>query len=177
MADVLLELILKKDPRKIKIKEITGLASIDRQTFYYHFTDIYDLAAYTYKRGVARLFGCNNIEDTYPNYDSSYCTEIMHGLAGTSPGQKELAVFMHGQNPRGQFYTIVRRNILAEATNVNFFKGIPEEKRSFLLDVLTSAHVAVLVGWLQGEYSASSTEMDLILKKKHEAIFSAFRFD
>lgn len=36
---------------------------------------------------------------------------------------------------------------------------------------------AVLVGWLQGEYSVSGAEIDIILKKKHEAIFTAFRLD
>lgn len=177
MADTLLELIVTKNPKKITIKEIADSASVDRQTFYYHFSDIYELAAYAYKREVARLFGYEKIEDTYPFYDSTYCTEIIRGLEGASPGMRELAVFIHAQNPRGHFYNIVKRNITAEAINANFIEGIADEKMDLLMDVLTSAHVAVLVGWLQGEYNVSGQEIDIILKKKHEAIFSAFRLD
>jgi AcrR family transcriptional regulator len=177
MADAMLALITTKNPKKIKIKEITDAAGVDRQTFYYHFSDIYELAAYAYKRGVARLFGCERIEDTYPSYDSGYCTEIIREFEEGSSGLRELAVFIHNQNPRGHFYCIVKRNITAEAVNANFLKGIPPEKIDFLMDVLTSSHVAVLVGWLKGEYNVSGKEIDIILKKKHEAIFSAFRLD
>jgi AcrR family transcriptional regulator len=177
IADVFVDLILSKNPRKITVKEVSRLSGVDRQTFYYHFCDIYELAAYAYKRGVARLFGKERIEDTYAGYDSSYCTEIIRGLEGASPGLKELAIFIHTQNPRGHFYNIVKRNITAEALNVGFLEGIKPEQTDLLMNVLTSSHVTILIGWLQGEYNVSGNEIDIILKKKHEAIFSAFRLD
>ena len=43
VADALLELIRRKDADKITVKDLVEVCGISRQTFYYHFKDIYDL--------------------------------------------------------------------------------------------------------------------------------------
>ena len=44
IKDSLIELLNSKPMDKITVKEISELCNISRQTFYYHFNDIYDIA-------------------------------------------------------------------------------------------------------------------------------------
>ena len=43
LAEALISLSNKKDFSKITVSEIVDYCNINRKTFYYHFTDIYDL--------------------------------------------------------------------------------------------------------------------------------------
>lgn len=44
-ADELKELMKRKPLDKISIRELTDGCGVNRQTFYYHFADIYDLVS------------------------------------------------------------------------------------------------------------------------------------
>lgn len=56
LSGALKTLLSKKTVDKITIGEITDLAQVSRKTFYYHFTDIYDLIEWTLMDDAARLF-------------------------------------------------------------------------------------------------------------------------
>ena len=43
LVETLLSLLEKKPLSKITVSEIVNLCDINRKTFYYHFTDVYDL--------------------------------------------------------------------------------------------------------------------------------------
>ena len=49
LAETLKKLLSKNKLNKITIKEITEDCGVNRQTFYYHFKDIYDLLEWIYK--------------------------------------------------------------------------------------------------------------------------------
>lgn len=48
-------LLREKDPDQIRVRELTELCGIRRQSFYYHFTDIYDLFAWSVEQEGAAL--------------------------------------------------------------------------------------------------------------------------
>lgn len=48
LAEALKKLMMKKDFDKITVRELVEAANITRPTFYYHFTDIYDLLTWIY---------------------------------------------------------------------------------------------------------------------------------
>ena len=52
LAETLKKLLSKNKLNKITIKEITEDCGVNRQTFYYHFKDIYDLLEWIYKNEV-----------------------------------------------------------------------------------------------------------------------------
>ena len=52
IASALIELCEQKDFRKISVQDITKKVGLNRQTFYYHFKDIYDLLEWIYKNEV-----------------------------------------------------------------------------------------------------------------------------
>lgn len=64
MAENLQALMLEKPINKITIKELTSRCKINRQTFYYHFCDIYDLLEWLLRNRLKSI--TTNIE----NFDS-----------------------------------------------------------------------------------------------------------
>ena len=54
LSSTLKKLLLKKDIEKITIGEIAQEASVNRQTFYYHFKDIYDLVEWIYMNEIIK---------------------------------------------------------------------------------------------------------------------------
>ena len=55
MADALKQLMTKKPLNKITIREITEDCGVNRQTFYYHFEDIYDLMRWMFRQEALAL--------------------------------------------------------------------------------------------------------------------------
>ena len=57
LAQALKELLSKKELSKITIKNITDYCGVNRQTFYYHFKDVYDLIEWIYTSEVIEIEG------------------------------------------------------------------------------------------------------------------------
>ncbi len=57
LADSLKSLLEKKSIDKITVKEIVQRCDVNRQTFYYNFQDIYDLAEYLFSLEGSRIIG------------------------------------------------------------------------------------------------------------------------
>lgn len=55
LSSALKKLMRSKEMDKISIREITSLAGVNRQTFYYHFEDIYDLLRWTIQQEAITL--------------------------------------------------------------------------------------------------------------------------
>lgn len=57
LAASLRKLLARKTIDRITVKEITDDCGVNRQTFYYHFQDVYDLMEWIFKEDVANLMG------------------------------------------------------------------------------------------------------------------------
>lgn len=62
LAESLRNLMRKKPLDKIKIHEIVDACGVNRQTFYYHFQDIYALVEWMYQHDTMELIEKNNID-------------------------------------------------------------------------------------------------------------------
>ena len=60
LAESLRNLMRKKPLDKIKIHEIVDACGVNRQTFYYHFQDIYALVEWMYHHDAVELIERNN---------------------------------------------------------------------------------------------------------------------
>lgn len=60
LADTLLKLLLEKPLNKITVKELATRAKVNRQTFYYHFSDMHDLLEWLLKQKLHSII--TNIE-------------------------------------------------------------------------------------------------------------------
>lgn len=65
-ANAILEIIKYKDLSKIRITELCDYCKTDRQTFYYHFKDKYDLVAWVYQ---------SDLNESLQQYHNIFCRE------------------------------------------------------------------------------------------------------
>ena len=65
LAGALKQMMEHKPLEKIKIQEITDLCGLKRQSFYYHFQDIYDLVEWCIVEDGKRVLEGNVTEDTW----------------------------------------------------------------------------------------------------------------
>ncbi len=72
LVDTLIQLLHKKPLSKITVSEIVNTCQINRKTFYYHFTDIYDLLEWHLNEKIQEtLDAFNLLEDLEAVLDSS----------------------------------------------------------------------------------------------------------
>lgn len=79
IMDALVQLIIQKDFSKITVTDITNIAVINRATFYYHFTDKYELLIAFIKEKIAA-----NLLDELANYtkfDKKFLKNIFLSIA------------------------------------------------------------------------------------------------
>ena len=70
LATSLKKLLSQKELTKISIKDITDDCGIQRQTFYYHFADVYDLIEWIYTNEVIKPI--IHDKDTYEKWKEGF---------------------------------------------------------------------------------------------------------
>ena len=65
LANSLKTLMKKTELNKISVKNIVDECNLNRQTFYYHFKDIYDLLEWVYTNDATRAIGDKKTYDTW----------------------------------------------------------------------------------------------------------------
>ncbi len=145
LADSLRRLMKKKPLDKIKIREIVDECGLNRQTFYYHFQDIYALVEWMYK------FDGRNIVNKYlHNKDIHTCCKEM--IAYLEENREELLCIMDSKAEIYFFeflYDGVKScfNYLIKTKAVSI--GISEEYITFLSELNTNAIIGVVRTWLK----------------------------
>lgn len=65
LADSLKKLLAVKPLDKLTVSDLAADCGINRQTFYYHFRDLYDLIDWTYENDAAACIGANRTYNTW----------------------------------------------------------------------------------------------------------------
>lgn len=142
LANALGTLLEKKYLDKIRISEITDIAGISRQTFYYHFSDIYELFRWCLKRRFkmlsnkfATVDGSDMILIIYDEMLKER-TKIIH--AYKSMDHTEIKKAMHEMLDDN-----VKMQIRRKA------KGrLDEERIDFIVRTFTSSLIGLFMEWL-----------------------------
>lgn len=168
LAAALKTLMAQKSMDKITISELTAMCNIRRQSFYYHFEDIFDLlrwmfqneaisllrqqeGALLWKEGLLQLF-------RYLEENRAVCL-----CALKSVGREHLRRFFEAD-----IYAIIHRTIEQLGEDI----GVRVNLDSFVdVELLTHFYVVALAGimesWLQGEFDRTPEALiqfaDLIL--------------
>lgn len=73
LADALLHLLNQRTLDRIRVSDITDYCDLNRQTFYYHFRDIYDLLNWIFVEDVGK-----SIQELMPQYEWKEFTRAIH---------------------------------------------------------------------------------------------------
>ena len=91
LAASLKKLLSKKELAKITISNITDDCGVNRQTFYYHFKDVYDLLEWIYLNEVIQSM---NGKDTYDNWQQVFLSIFEYILANKEFVKEKLKNFI-----------------------------------------------------------------------------------
>ncbi|MGN0709353.1 MAG: TetR/AcrR family transcriptional regulator C-terminal domain-containing protein [Anaerovoracaceae bacterium] len=145
LADALRKLLEKKPLTKITVRDITDACGVNRQTFYYHFHDIYDLVEWIFKQDADRFVYSRKLD---PDDWRGTVESLMDGLAKDksfilnayySLNRRQLELFMQ---------KLARPAIEAMVKNVGASAYIAEDDINFIIDIATYALIGILMEWI-----------------------------
>lgn len=147
LGRALYTLLGKKNLDRITVADITGLCGLNRQTFYYHFHDVYELAEWLIDREVAELASSENAKT------GDWHELLMHIFLRLTESK---SVALHLYRSRGWHHIIDyvyrrvsplleerARNLVAELQ-----LDVPEEDLLFVVRTYLYALSGVLDAWL-----------------------------
>ena len=156
LAKNLKELMETKPLEKISVQEVTEKAELNRQTFYYHFDDIYDLLKWTLEREAIELLYNRQEENLWKEGLRDFLLYLENNRAFA-----QNAVYSLG---RDQFNRFFHREVYEIIGNViqqfgETFCARDEKYIAFLTHYYTVSFAAIAISWLQGEIDNSVEEV------------------
>ncbi|QBK24700.1 TetR family transcriptional regulator [Ureibacillus thermophilus] len=155
LSSSLKELMKKKPVEQISIREITELAGLNRQTFYYHFEDIYDLLKWTFQQEALVLIDVHESAKVW----QEGLLQLFHYLdenrdiclcALQSLGREHIKRF---------FYSDIHDIIYRVVYEFGIKLQAQKEYVSFLSHFFTLSLGAIVESWLNGELEQSPEEL------------------
>lgn len=142
-----LKKLSKKMPlSKITIKDITNECGVNRQTFYYHFQDKFELINWIYYTEAVE-----SISD-YSDFDhwSIAINKIFSYLAENKSFYRK-ALKVDGRNSFNNYFFEITREIIKKLVNeVAEEMDVSEKDKNFIADFYTHALIGLTVQWIKG---------------------------
>jgi probable dihydroxyacetone kinase regulator len=144
LAEALKHLLEKKTLDKITVSDLTDACGLNRQTFYYHFKDIYDLLEWIYKEDAAES---GTEEKLHENWQEAYLRLLCY-----AKNNRALVMNTYHCARRELLYDYVHHEAyLFVKKVVDEYAGtrlIREEDKVFLAKFYQYAFVGILLDWL-----------------------------
>ena len=176
LANSLISLLEEKPIEKITIQEIVDGSGFNRQTFYYHFTDIYDLLEWILQRNYG-LLSENHVFET----EDSLMVKIEKAFSYLS---EKRTLILHSYNPNHRYYYegFMRPWISAQLEKMIQSSPLSAEislaERRFIKDSFTWAFLGLFFRWLEKGMPNRSQDIIenyyLLIEASMEASLKAF---
>ena len=144
-AASLKKLLSQKPLDKIKISDITNDCAVNRQTFYYHFKDIYDLLEWVYTNEATRALGDKKTYDTWQEgfYEIfEYILENKSFVINTynSVSREYLERYLYNET----YYLLL--GVVEEKSKD---MCVMDKDKSFIADFYKFAFVGLVIDWIK----------------------------
>ncbi len=152
LADALIELLTHEQPLgKVRIKQLTDLCGVDRQTFYYYFKNISELIQYAYEREVERMLSDKGIADIQQlDWKTRICSTLK--LIQENPGLRKMIT----SSLSDRALRLELRNLIWSELEQTFLPhlleaGMEEKLAQDRLEYLSYMFESVLMSWLNSD--------------------------
>lgn len=154
LSKSLKKFLSKKPLNKITVKDIVSDCKLTRQTFYYHFQDIYELLDWTYKNEIGHI-----LEDK----KNSSWDAIIKGILNFIKENKSMFVYTIQSVGREHFEQAVYPD-LYEFSKSKIHEAssefeIPTDKINFLANLQTITLLSVIIQWANNGMKESINEI------------------
>lgn len=145
ITDSLIQMLAEKPLEKISVKDIAAKTGISRQAFYYHFTDIYDITKYFFRREIDRAFA------NYSDIDSWQTGYIR--LLTWARNNKDLIMNTYFSAKREYIEIFIKKvsnkyiSKIVKNEALNF--KVSESQCNFIIDFYTLSFSAFTLEWIR----------------------------
>lgn len=161
LSDSLKKLLTKKTLKKITVKDVVTDCRLTRQTFYYHFQDIYELLDWTFSDIIKTLLEGSEESEREEGYKKlfKYFYE-----------NKSLFISTLNYMGREHFENAIYPELFEYnkdyilRLSVDSGKKIPEKKINFLANLQTISLIAFLIHWLNSNTKQNLNEHNELIK-------------
>ncbi len=155
IAQSIKELMKREDLRKISVAEIVQNCGINRQTFYYHFKDKYDLVNWIYYNEVVSAISS---QKSFHDWN-----DVMLEILNIMKREKcfyRNALNVTGQNAFQDYFFSLTKSLLIEIINaMDGGKGLKEEDKNFIAEFYTFGLVGVVIQWARNGMKEQPKEL------------------
>lgn len=155
IAQSVKELMKKEDLRKISVSDIVQNCGVNRQTFYYHFKDKYDLVNWIYYNEVVSA-----VSSQKSFHDWS---EVLLEILSIMKREKYFyrnALNVTGQNAFQDYFFNLTKSLLAEIIGtLEEGKKIREEDKNFIAEFYTYGLVGIVIQWARNGMKEQPKEL------------------
>ena len=163
MAASLKKMLSRKTLDKITVKEIADDCGAKRQTFYYHFKDIYDLLEWTFVQEGEQFIDaeriCKNWQDVY--------LEVFQYIENNKNFTINAYNSMGREHLERYFYKIVYDLIALFIEGTRDSHKISQEDKDFICNFYKYALVGIILDWIRGGMKA---DPKVITSKLHSLL-------
>lgn len=146
LAETLTAMLEKRSIDKITVKDIVATCGVNRQTFYYHFQDIYDLMEWALTRSIEKYADQNLLADMdwrekiklLFHFFYLHRAAMLHGYDATNRMQYERAAVKW-----------VLPLVQLQLENYPQAACVPEEKKAFICQVYSRTIAGLLLEWIE----------------------------
>ena len=172
-----IKLLSQKPLDKVTVKDIIGDCGVNRQTFYYHFKDIYDLVDWIFLEMASEFL---EGKETYDTWQQGF-TQILYGVlrnrrlimnAYNSLSREQVERFLYALT-----YDLLLGVVEEEAVDVS----IREEDKKFIIDFYKYAFVGFMIDWIKKgmkeQPEAFIEKLSVLIKGDIKRALDRFRTD
>lgn len=171
MSAALKNLLREKKLNKITVQDIADECGINRQTFYYHFQDIYDLVEWTCIEDTEKVIKENRTYDTWQEGFLSVFDLAKKDKTFIDNIYRSVSLEMLEQYLYRLVYPLLK-NVVDEKANG---QTVREENKKYIADFYKYAFVGVLLEWIRNDMAESPGQIvDRVSRIVGGAIETAF---
>lgn len=158
MAKALESLLSTKSIEKITVSDITDICEMNRQTFYYHFHDIYDLTKWLFAGYAEKYVG--------PDADHENWHEAFLATARFIKQKKKMLISI--VRSAGNYFltdfiaSSVKPYVKEHVLNKTEKKNVPERYTEFLSDFYTVSISGLLIEWIATDADVTTSPEELL---------------
>ena len=172
MSAALKNLLKEKKLNKITVQDIADECGINRQTFYYHFQDIYDLVEWTCIEDTEKVLKENRTYDTWQEGFLSVFDLAKKDKTFIDNIYRSVSLEMLEQYLYRLVYPLLK-NVVDEKANG---QTVREENKKYIADFYKYSFVGVMLDWIKRGMKESPEEMaGLITVTMHGNVGNSLR--
>lgn len=159
IKQALIHLCQQKTFRKISVQEIAHEANINRQTFYYHFTDKYDLLRWVYFEDAFHFLDPHNL--SLDNWEEQ-ALKMLKVIADDKEFYSN-TVASDQEVLQQEFSTIIQQSFISIFNQMDQERQLSQQDKLFYARFFSYGCSGVLVNWITHDYQETPMEIAMQL--------------